>query len=145
MATQNRPNILTKTYDQGGSVAAGTSEYVEIYAPSGAVWNVAQLQFQVAADADATGNDHRLVVRTAGDVIALEGVSTYTDKIRFEMGNFQTATERQRPSSDAAQQAQMESMKATEDSPVKIQYKNNMDAAQENTRKIRLLVEEVTY
>lgn len=144
VAVTERPEIATIDATQTGSVTAGTTETVEIYAPTGAVYRPVALNINIVADATWTTGDHYVIVRTAGDLNAMLGKSTYAADVRFQYGEWETDDSGQ-PATSAGQQAVLSNLKATEKSPIKLRYKNNGDAAQDNDRKYSFSFEEVSY
>lgn len=144
IATQSRPEVEAINSDRSTTVAAGTSETVEIYAPTGSNYEVRGSTIQVPAAGGTTGN-HTFEVRTAGRVMVLRGRSGYQDEIRFEMGHWRTAPTSALPSDQSTAKQIENSLRATENSPLEITYDNSTDADQTDTRIIRYTVEEVSY
>lgn len=145
VAVTNRPEVEGLNSDQTGSVAAGATETVEIYAPTGALYHVRAMTLNVGFDGTATSGTHEFQVRTAGNIRALIGEANFDAKIAFEGGIWTAANTKQQPSTEAGQVATLINVEATENEPVKVLYTNNTDAAQDNDRLIRLTVEEVSY
>jgi len=145
VAVNNRPNIVKKSLTQTDTVAAGGSELVEVYAPAGSVYTLKQIQLDVAGIGSATQSDHRFLLESAGHVYAVEASSSYADKLTVWKGSYQNATNLKRPDSDAALVQQIQSMQATENQPIRVNYLNRTDADQTDQRDINMVLEKSEY
>lgn len=144
VAVTERPEIVTVDASQTGSVSAGVTETTEVYAPIGAVYRVVGAKMRVPSDATATTGDHRIFLASGG-VESVEGVSAYSSEVFWNHYEWQTADIRARPSNETSKLTALQSLKATENTPMKVKYHNNTDAAQDNDRSYTFVVEEVSY
>jgi hypothetical protein len=145
VATNQRPNLKTVELDSDTEVAAAASELTEVYAPNGAIWSVVGAKIKVDPDSDATTGIHEFRIRPAGGKMSfLLGRSNYDTLLEFNYLNWNSADTISLPAGGAAQGQAIRQLRASEDKPIKIRYKNDTDATQENSRTINLLVEEST-
>ena len=146
VATQNRPEIKSPGIRQTTTVEAGKREVTEIYAPDGATWNVLGLRMRCDAPESATAGSHIFLVRSANSQpIVLNGSSRYDSNLVFNENVFVQADNKQIPGTEAAQVAAVETLRATDQFPLRVRYGNNTDAAQSKDRAYDLVVEEVTF
>lgn len=145
LATNPRPEVVEISADQTTSLASASSEVTEVYAPAGSVYNLQALQVQVDADGTATSGTHTFVVRPLDAFGVLYGESNYNTEVRYQFGYWYTADVEANPTTEAAQEAIQSRLKATENSPLVVRYDNDTNAAQDNTRLITLIVDEVSY
>lgn len=145
VAVNDRPQIETVDVSQSGSVTSGTTETVEIYAPSKATYSVRSMFVLAQADADATSGDHAFRFRPVNDHTAIEGKSDYNGRLGWDLGHFVSANLSVHPSNEAAQVLTAQKLQATESAPLVVEYANNTDAAQENSRTYNFVFERRDY
>lgn len=145
IAVNQRPNVKKINETQTDTVAAGNSEKVEIYAPTGSAYNLLLLDLYVGPDGDWTNGDHRLELNYGASYSVVRGISSYTDPVSWRYNKWQSATDEQNPNTENAQALAVEKLRATENQALQAIYTNNGDATQENNRSLRFVVEEVTY
>lgn len=145
VAVNNRTEKTHLDVSQTGSVAAGADEIIEVYAPSGSNYRVVDLLLLVTADGNATAGSHSIFLRTAGSFNSGGIGSNYTDKIHWGKNSSISATNDLSPANDGDFAEMCRSLWATDENPLQIEYSNDMDVAQDNKRRIELVVEEVTY
>lgn len=149
VAMTERPEIVKQDVSQTVSVAAGSTEVVEVYAPTGGIYSVRHLRMKVSADGNATSGEHTMqLVSTAGNgtgIRATTGTSNYNSTVSFYAGEWYSADVSQGPTDGGALQAKVGRTKATETEPIQLKYMNNTDAAQDNERQLRVVLEEVSY
>lgn len=145
VATQSRPEIVSVNIEETSNVASGSDEITEVYAPTSAIYNVQNVQVYIDPDADATTGDHELQFKPLGDFTVTKGKSNYNTRIWYVGSAWESADIDQQPTANEAQLPAVQSLQATENSPITLRYINNTDVAQENNRLIDLIVEEVGY
>lgn len=146
VATTNRPEVKHISQTNTASVASGASENIEIYAPTGSVYQTQSMRLYVPADGTATSGSHYFVIKSIDNVMALgRGGSVYNSRVYYNFANWKTADNAQEPSDGAAQQAIVDNLWATENSPIRIKYGNSTDAAQDNSREYQFVVREDSY
>lgn len=145
VAVQNRPELKSLDLTQTGSVSASTNEVVEVYAPTSSLYKVQGVRLKVNADATATSGTHSFTGVNHGSIDVWTGSSTFDTKISYTASHWWDANNTQYPDTDAATLQAVQSMKATENTPIRIRYYNGTDAAQDNQRIIKLVVAEDGY
>lgn len=145
LAINNRPDVQTLDVSQTGSVASGSTEKVEVYAPTGSVYEFRNVKFQVNADANATSGDHQIQVRPVNQMAALRGKSNYNTKVQADGGGWRTADLIDWPQTEAGFMATINNLRATDSKALTLTYVNNTDAAQDNERTYQLYYGEVSY
>lgn len=146
VAVQNRPNVVTKKVDKTGTVSSGGgTELVEIFAPTGSVYELTALWVQADEVSNATSGKHGLTVSMPQSVQVLRGKSTYSDVVRFNKFYWEKASDLIEPDTGAGQARAAQSVIATEDKPMQILYSNDTDADSNGTRTHRMAFREVTY
>jgi len=145
VATQNRPNIITLDETQTDTVSVGGSEVVEVYAPTGSVYNVKAIAMRCQPPDGAADGDHRMYISTSGGQRVLWGNSKFDNQIRYQYSVWLDANKSQYPNTEAAQALAEKGLKATEIKPIQFNYSNNTDVDQTNERVYNLLIEQVTY
>lgn len=149
LAVQQRPQVESETISRGTTVAAGSDDVVEIYAPVGSVYNFLQIDLRVGAVSGASSGLHFFDV-AAGNTDALPvselfGRSDYTGDLEFRRMNWKDANDKAVPANEAATRSGVRNLRATENSPVTVTYSNDTDGDQTATRQITYVVEEVSY
>lgn len=145
VATTSRPEVTHISQSNTASVAAGTSETVEIYAPVGSIYRVLSMDLSVAADATATTGDHQFKVQDSHPISVLLGRSSGTTALIWRYGTWRSADLDKRPTDAVVALEQLFRMTATENAPIRVQYTNNTDAAQDNTRRTKMTMQEDSY
>lgn len=145
VAVTERPELVSQNADQTTSVAAGSREYTEVYAPAGSIFNINQVKVIVEPDATALSGNHTVGVRPINKSTALHGNAPYSSGLEFTNRYWRRAATDSLPPSAAAQGAAINSLRATETRPLTFVYTNNTDAAQDNARQYQIIAEEVTY
>lgn len=150
VAVSERPEIDQLDLTQTTTVNAGATETIELYAPTGSIYEPIDLRIMVppVEDSDgntATGGGHIMRVRANPDFSSLYGRSSYDTALRFQYGSWFTADQSKYPASDAIAREQMNAQIATENSPLRFEYFNDSDAAQAQNRAILLTVKEMSY
>lgn len=146
VAVTDRPELDTLNVDQSGSLASGATETVDVFAPTGSVYELQAAQMKVNPDGTATSGTHQLQVRPMGASIPLiYGKSGYTTAVSWWRGYWESAGQTAAPPDDAAAVMNLQQAKATENAPFQLSYTNNTDAAQDNDRIYRLFVREDSY
>lgn len=145
VATQDRPNVKVVDLSQTTTVAAGSTENLETFAPSESLYRIVGAKIIAPPPTGAASGFHIFKILTGGGIALLAGRSGYQTDIRFHRSYWRTANEVSEPPNEAAQQEAISSLKATESQPVEIEYQNQTDVDQTDNRTIKLLVEEATY
>lgn len=144
VAVNNRPEIESITQNQSGDLAAGGGEITEIYAPTGAVYQVTNAFLRGKAIGSATSGRHEIIVKSAGSNVMVGG-SVYNSVVEWDQGYWSTADERQYPPNEVVALQLMHNLRATENRPLGIVYKNNTDATQTQERSVSFDVIEESY
>lgn len=145
VAVSNRPEIENVNATTTGSLASGSVDQAEIYAPTGSVYFPVALFVRCATDATATSGYHTYILRTSGNVKVGRGRSNYNTDINYQHQSWLAADKTAYPSDGAAQAMIPERMVATENQPIKIGYYNDTDVAQDNDRQRQFTMKEVMY
>jgi len=147
VAMQSRPEIVNIDESTTDSVASGTVERIDIYAPTGSVWNLlgAYMTAPDPSSSGATTGDHTILCETAGQVRFLRGVSEYNERVSFDNGHWKRANKTEEPDSAGGQQTAIQAARADENKPLTIKYLNDTDSSQDGERKRRFTFEEVSY
>lgn len=145
VAVSDRPEVSKVNATNTSSLASGSNEQTEIYAPSGSVYFPLAIWIRCNADADATSGDHFFIFRTLGNVKVGKGRADYTGDLNYQHQEWLQANQNQLPTNGPAQSNIPDRMAATENSPMTIGYYNRLDVAQENKRSRELTVKEVMY
>lgn len=145
VAVQQRPEIGFQELSQSSTLASGTDELVEVYAPEGMVYNLRFLQFRVGENtgAGATSGNHLITPRE--DTLAfLRGKSSHDQSLEFSRNQWTSANSEKQPTGAAAVQA-IQVARATATEPIVLRYKNGTDAEQPNSRDWTIQYDEVSY
>lgn len=144
VAVSNRPEINLIQNSSSTTVAAsGGAETIEVYAPTGSVYQAFGMHLEVGSTGGSTGADHLFDVTTQSKG-GTQGRSDAQNAIKWNHGEWQTA-DTPIPSDPTAAYQAMDNLRATENGPIRILYKNLTDASQTKTRTMDLLFEEVSY
>jgi len=145
VATSNRKPPNSQDVSQTDSVASGSTEVTEVYAPTGKVWDCRHLRMEVQNDSDATTGGHTLSVASYDGTSSYTWVfakSNYNTKLSWWGYEWQVADKNKYPASTQSQVKAVEMLKASENIGIRFEYSNSTDVAQENERKLQFLVEE---
>lgn len=145
VAVQERPEIKDITAHGSGDIASGDTEVQEVYAPTGKVYDLVAWDFHVDGIGSATSGNHLCILRTVGDIAQLRGNSNYDTRVRWFAGYWKTANVDKEPPDHATAKTTVQAVQATENAPIKVEYRNQTDATQTDTRNIYLVVEETGY
>lgn len=145
VAVNHRPTRTVVNQDNTTSLAAGGKEQTEIYAAAGTVWQCMALRLVVSPDSTATSGTHHFRVKIPPKVGILYGEANYNSDLVYHYQEWQKADVLTVPSNGAGQAMGPERMLATETDPITVVYENQTDAAQDNTREIRMAFKEESY
>lgn len=145
LAMTSRPEVKVIREEQTTSLAAGSVETVEIYAPAGSVYNVLQLAIRAPVPGTAGAGDHTFRMKSGIQGRSqMVGTSDFSTDLNYNYSHFVTVTTAT-PSNEVIQAGIQERLRATENTPLRFDYANNLDVANANTREYYLVVEEVSY
>lgn len=144
IAVNNRPEMVAITSENTASIAAGTNESVEIYAPTGSVYRAQAMQITVPSPGGSSGS-HSAIVYPMGHINVTAGGSGPASDLKFANMEWAIANDRQDPSDGASQSMIAQNLTATENAPLEILYKNNTDVSQDNSRDYYFVMEEQSY
>lgn len=143
-ASQEQPNIRTEQIDV--TTGSGVQETIVSHNPQaseGVIWDIINFHVALSPPSGATSGTHRIDIEAGGitggtvseaGVFVTRGASNFDNDLTFTGGSWASADANQIPSTEAAQQAQMTIPFAwTEDNRFDVQYKNDTDAAQDQT------------
>lgn len=145
VATTNRPELVTVLVENTTSLAAGSSERTEVYAPSGSVYNPTAMYLLAKGDPDWTSGSHSFNVRPMDHFGTIRGQSDYNGQILFSRSYWVDGNSAKEPPDGGAQTQAVRALRATSSSPIVIVYNNNGDVAQDQKRVIRFVIEESEY
>jgi len=147
VAVSNRPELVYEDIKKNTQVASGDIERVELYSPTGTVWDVQNMRLHVTApnNGETSGKNGLRVFSISGSIGVVMGESTYNKDVDWKFGKWVSADNLQRPQSEEAQVAQKQLAQATEKSPLIFQYDNQTDVSNSETRQYRVVVEENSY
>lgn len=144
VSVMDRPEISMLESYNSTSLASGNKEMVEFFAPSGSVYEAVAMRLVCRPNGAATAGDHYFRVWTLGDVQITYGANGYSGQLLFNDGTWRSSSGNQ-PTTEAGLIAGVQSLRATENTPMRIEYENATDAAQTETREIQIVVEERSY
>lgn len=142
VAVSKRTPPKPADHTQSDSVAAGNTETVEIYAPSGSIYEVNNLKTQAPAPGSATTGDHQISMKSQG-VPRLFGKANYNSALKFEYYQWELADQRGEPPSGTPSVTAVTDAWADENNPITFIYQNNTDASNSNDRMYALAIKEV--
>lgn len=145
VAVQSRPEVTNVVQKKTSSLASGSSETIEFYAPTGSVYNVKAMKLKANQDNQWTAGSHLFKVSPVGAFDVLKGQSGYQNSLIFFRSHWASANEAKNPPDGAAQLLAVQGLQATENSPIRVQYKNDADLAQDNERVYKFVVTEESY
>lgn len=145
VVTVDRPELKQVQNDQITNVAAGGSEKTQIYAPVGAIYEVASMHLQASSIGTATSGSHSMGVRPMDVMGTMFGKSPYNTNVIFNNSHWQSATSTDMPPTAAAAYEAMRGLSATENAPVVVTYLNNTDASQTSNRTVNFIMRERSY
>jgi hypothetical protein len=146
VATNDRPEVLTIKEQQGSDQNQLTTETIEITPPSGAIYELIALRFEVKPDPDWTQGVHSFRVRYGTDIDVVRAGSDYRNRLEFDRSRWMVATEYQEPAHRGATVAAIEGTIATPQKPIELSYRvDNMGGVQENTRNYVAVVKKSTF
>lgn len=132
-------SVVTVTADSTSNIPAG-GELVDIVRPpTGFIYELISLRFVAQPPSGSTTGVHRVTVRPEGAfMFSLLAESNHNDRLALGASAIQQGTSRQSPSSPSAQVQALRGLRAGPATGFKLLYKNATDAAQANTRQVRL-------
>lgn len=147
VAVNDRPKLTTVKKTNTDEVPAGQSESTDVYAPSGAVYNVVGMSFRAKEPSlsGATTGTHQINIYSMNQVIMLVGKSDYQTEVYYNYGAFQNANQSQSPSDATAQAMAPGQLMADENGPITFTYINSTDVATTETREYTLVLEQRDY
>lgn len=149
IATQNRPNLHLKDFTQTGNVAAGNTERVEIYAPTGSIYQFGGMRLKHVLEGTEASGKHSFRIYSmddaSGGLSVLLGESGYTTDLGYYWSDWQKADSRTLPSNVQALQKAVQSLMASDAQPVAIEYTNDTDVTQTKDRQIRFTIQEESF
>ncbi|ADE02824.1 hypothetical protein [Haloferax volcanii] len=144
LAVNNRPTIVTKSFGQTATVAAGSKQTTNIYAPEGKVWKVIGMELEAPNPGGDGSGDHFFYVWSAGHVRMMNGGGPDDDAVYWR--NSTWSVNSAAPQDTAASLNALTNLKATESKSIRITYNgNNLTADQTGHREIKFVFEEVSY
>jgi hypothetical protein len=149
VSVSNRPEIKVIDATATGTVSAGESENISVFAPSGSVYKVVNVYMQAPGIGSATTGDHGLSIRGSNmaNGQATVGRSSYGDEVRYQYSSWQSSTLGgfPQPETEPTTLLAVQSVRATENKEIRVKYTNFTDADQTGDRSVMLLVEEESY
>jgi hypothetical protein len=146
VAVSNRPEIEKITVEKNTTIPADGDESVEIYAPPGSIYEVIT-PYLFAPGPGGTSGTHQMNIRGASlpNGQAIRATSEFGDDLRFQFSTWVTASNGTFPTTEMASLKAFQSIVATEDEPILIQYSNETDSPQESRRNYNFTVREQSY
>lgn len=129
VATNEVPVLVSQDETQTGTVAAGSTEQIEVYAPQGSVYEVSDIRMVVSVPSGATTGTHLMNMTSFGGAIKIiTGQSDYTDGLRFDWMHWQKANDTALPPTQELQAANARNAKAGDQTSLTFRYENGLDA-----------------
>jgi len=137
---RSRPYISFEfiNYSVSSTLAAGASEEIEIYAPSGYIYKTENVYLRAYAPSGATSGQHFIKLQSLGAIHVVKGTSNYDRLVEFIYSHWLSAGVQAWPPDD--QLLAVQSCVSDENRPIKAIYDNQTDADQTNARVIQLVV-----
>lgn len=145
VATQERPEVSSVIESSSTQLASGDRENFNFYAPAGSIYRVKAMKLDCAVPSGAANGSHRFTVRPLGQMISLWGESDYTERVQWEYSHWYYANYKKLPPDGSAAIEQLNQLVATENSPIEVEYVNNLDVATSQNRRIQFVFEEMSY
>ena len=145
VATTDRPELVSISQVETSDLPAGTTETVDIFAPSGSIYRPLNVDLSVASPSGSSNGIHQLTLNSLDAVTATFAESNHGDDLRLTTGKWRKATSKKEPTTESAIRASIESLVATENSPIKILYLNDTDVVQAKDRSYEFVMQEDTY
>jgi len=146
VAVQNRPELVSKDYNQGGDLASNETEKIEIYAPEGSIYQVMAMRLEANIPESASDGMVRLDVSPMSHIRTLVARSTYTEsKIWWNHSQWMSPNDTELPSDASAQYHAMSDLIATSDSPITVRVENMLDVDITSSRSIQFIFEVSQY
>jgi len=145
IAVNDRPELDQVEVRQTSTLGSDSTATTEIYAPEGSVYRILAMRILAPAPSGAGSGDHYIKLNTLGEVGVLFGSIGYDTDLWFTNSQWQNTMDEDYPNGAGETLEALQSLTATDDSPVSIVYRNRTDVDQTQTREVDLVVEEVTY
>ena len=145
VAVSERPEVLNIEADSANSIASGDSYTVDVFAPTGSIYQVFGLVAVGPTDNNETAGYHRWRIQDVTNYAQLDFESDYTEAVAYDRSHIRVANQKQLPSTEIAQQNQVHQMRATEDSAISLVYDNETDTSTGRSVVVRLAVQEDSY
>lgn len=147
VSVTERPELKLLDYYTTTSLASGSSERWEVYAPTGSVYRVltAFIFAHDPAGSGATTGSHSAQIRSMDSLGVLYGQSNYNTNLKYDRLTWQTADLADQPKTEAGAAEAERSLRATENNPFVVKYTNDSDVATTEQRDFRIIAEEVSY
>lgn len=142
VAVQNRPEVGQSGSDTSTSLASGSGETTEFYAPTSSVYSVIGVYAYMKNNSDATSGTISVSLASQG-IGVMHGESGYGNKVYFRKGRWEADTPM--PTNEAAQQLALEKLRATENNPITVTFWNGTDAPHDERRKVQFAFEESEF
>jgi len=147
--TGSAPDVRTRPYiftdfviaDSTTTVSASGNERIEILAPSGYIYEITNGIIKIEPISGATEGEQRCNLMALGQFTVTYGRSTYNKQLYFIASHWIKADIEALPTDN--QLNAFQSLVADEDSPLVIQYYNDTNAEQTQTRMYRFMVKKV--
>jgi len=122
-----------------GSLSAGATESCNITPPSGKGWRYITMYLNALAPPGASSGTHEFVIWSPGGKFGLlRGVSTYTNRLRFDLSYWKDANSSKEPPDEANLGIALSTQVWDNSYPFKVTYTNGTDVSQTNSRTYRL-------
>ncbi|TVT93675.1 hypothetical protein [Haloferax volcanii] len=145
MAVQNRPEIVTKTYQLTDPVANDDADSLFIYAPEGKVWFVNSAKVDIESGSGDGNGSYRFIMWDSAhaDIVNVEQADN--QPMTYKWGEWGSNIS-QIPQDDYHMSQQIQSLMATDSEGIRVVFNNtNATADYTGTRTYRFVFKEVSY
>jgi len=140
LSVQRTESVTQIQASQTSTISPGDTQQTVITAPSGTVLEVLTLRVVITGPGGASTGDHGIIIFGPNSRnIFLQATANGSNNVRVNHGFIRQADDKQRPSTEIAQQNQIRSLLADDTNGIIISYGNRTDVDQTNTRNIDIV------
>ena len=131
-------HIIEEITESGTILSIGTDNTV-LTPPAGKLWEILNMYLMASDPIGATSGTHSFTL-LVGNINVLRGKSIFSSDLKWDYSVWALADSEQIPSSDAAAQNALTSVKLTQETPLTVRYFNGTDVSQILGRYIRFSI-----
>jgi hypothetical protein len=140
LSVQQSESVTTVSTDQTSTVSPSGRQKTTITAASGTLLSITGIRLLVLPPSDATSGSHGFTIDGPNGVLRFITVQSSFDKLVFVNNNIVTRGDlSQVPADPVAQQRNIQSLTIDDTTGIQINYDNDTDVSQSQTREIELI------